>query len=80
MKNKINPIDAALQATGGTQAQLARLIGVTPAVITSWRSRGYVTQKYLKKAVEVTGLPANILNPYVPPAPIEIFNSDKPKS
>lgn len=68
---KINPIDAALQATGATQAQLARMIGVTPAVVTNWRKRGYVTQKSLRKAVEVTGLPANVLNPYIP-APLEV--------
>ena len=64
----VNPIDVALQTIGGTQAQLAKLIGVTPAVVWNWKRRGYITQKYLKKAVEVTGLPANVLNPYVPPA------------
>ena len=73
---KINPIDAALQAIGGTQSQLARMIGVTPAVVTSWRARGYVTQKHLRKAVEVTGLPAHILNPYIP-APLEVQAASK---
>lgn len=73
-KATINPIDAALAATGGTQAQLARAIGVTPAVVTAWKTRGYVTQKHLRKACEVTGLPASILNPFIP-APLEVPQS-----
>lgn len=31
-----------------------------------WKKRGYVTQKYLTRAVEITGLPPHLLNPYIP--------------
>ena len=72
----INPVKAALQAIGGTQSELARKLGVTPAVVTNWKVRGYITQKYLKKAVEVTGLPASVLNPYVP-TQADFTNSEK---
>ena len=44
-KATINPIDAALAATGGTQAQLARAIGVTPAVVTAWKTRAKAPEK-----------------------------------
>ena len=61
-----NPIDLSLSTLGCTQAELARKINVSPALIYMWKKRGYVTTKYLKDMVQATGIPAYLLNPYVP--------------
>ena len=65
-KRNVNPIDLATQLLGITQDELGKRIGVSKAVISMWRFRGYVTQRYLAKACEVTGLPPHVLNHYVP--------------
>ena len=70
--NKQNPIDLALQACGCSQVELAKRLGVSPSLVSIWKMRGYVTQKHLSKAVEVTGLPAYLLNRYVPVTRVEI--------
>lgn len=62
----VNCIDAAVRKCGCTQAELARRLGVSAGLISMWKRRGYVTQKYLRRAAKVTGLPPHVLNPYVP--------------
>ena len=64
--DSVNCIDVAVQACECTQSELAKKIGVSSGQVSMWKKRGYITQKYLKKASEVTGLPAHLLNPFVP--------------
>lgn len=61
-----NPIVLAITTLGCSQSELAKRIGVSPSLINMWKRRGYVTTKYLKTASKVTGIPAYLLNPYVP--------------
>ena len=56
--DSVNCIDVAVQACGCTQSELAKKIGVSSGQVSMWKKRGYITQKYLKKASEVTGLPS----------------------
>lgn len=65
-KLSINPIDVATRALGCTQSELASLLGVSRGLVSMWKTRGYITQRYLAKACEVTGLPPHLLNPFVP--------------
>ena len=64
--NKTNPIDMAMRACGCKQVEFAERMGVSPGLVSMWRKRGYITQKNLAKAVEITGLPPHVLNPFVP--------------
>ena len=66
-----NPIDLMTQVLACSQTELAEKMGVSPGLVTMWRKRGHVTLRYLRKAVELTGLPPHVLNPLVPPPPIE---------
>ena len=63
-----NPIDIATKHLGCTQTELAKRIGCSTGLVSMWKVRGYITQKYLEKACSVTGLPPSVLNPYIPSA------------
>lgn len=76
MKEKVfaNPVDLMTSVLACSKSELAAQLGVSPALITIWHKRGGVTLRYLRKAVEVTGLPPHMLNPLVPPSPLEKRN------
>lgn len=65
-KKNLNPIDLAKTTLGCTQTELAKLLGVSTGLVSMWKIRGYITQRHLAKACEVTGLPPHLLNPFVP--------------
>ena len=62
----INPIDMATSTLGCTQSEFASMLGVSRGLVSMWKIRGYITQRYLAKACKVTGLPPHMLNPFVP--------------
>jgi transcriptional regulator with XRE-family HTH domain len=64
----VNPVDLALQKLDCTASDFAKRMGVSPALVSMWKQRGYITQKHLIKACQVTGLDAHLLNPYFPAA------------
>ena len=71
-KGCINPITRATEKLGCTQVELAHRMGVSTGLISMWKLRGYITQRHLAKACEVTGLAPHELNPFIPdPMPIK---------
>ncbi len=66
MKKSANPILLAMSALQCNQSELAEKFGVTPAVVYTWKVRGAIPAKALRKACEVTGLPPHLLNPNIP--------------
>lgn len=65
-KRDLNPIDLAKRTLGCNQTEFANMMGVSTGLVSMWKVRGYITQRYLAKACEVTGLPPHLLNPFVP--------------
>lgn len=61
-----NAVDLITFTLGCSQAEFARRMNVGTAQVYAWRRRGYITPKFIKRAVEVSGLPAHLLNPYIP--------------
>lgn len=66
MRKSANPVELAMSTLQCNQSELAQKIGVTPAVVYTWKARGAIPAKSLKKACQVTGLPPHLLNPNIP--------------
>ena len=64
-----NPVDLILSSVKCSQSELARAVGVTPAVISMWRKRGNIPTKRVKVVSEVTGIAPFVLCPEFFPCP-----------
>lgn len=62
-----NPIDLACRQMQVSQAELARRLGVSAGRVSQWKARGQVSPKHVMQVVQLTGLPANLFNPFFPP-------------
>ena len=65
-KQDLNPIDLAKRTLGCNQTEFANLMGVSTGLVSMWKVRGYITQRYLAKACEAVSythltLPTNSL-------------------
>lgn len=64
MRSKKTPFDIAMEAFGGTQKELALLVGVTPQRISAIKKQGgNLPRTKMKEFSQVTGLPVQILYP-----------------
>jgi DNA-binding transcriptional regulator YdaS (Cro superfamily) len=61
-------VDLAI-AAAGTQAELARVMGVGRALIHHWKAMGVVPPGRVIEAEKKTGVPRHKLNPKIYPAP-----------
>lgn len=66
----MNAIDLVTKSLGCSQSELARRLGVSTAVVSSWKRRG-ISLAMTKRVAEVSGVPAYVLNPDVFPNPME---------
>ncbi len=62
----MNAIDLVTKSLGCSQSELARRLGVSTAVVSSWKRRG-ISLAMTKRVAEVSGVPAHVLNPDVFP-------------
>lgn len=63
MTTNINPIELALMSLGCTQTELAKRLGFKRATVSSWKKRGFIPVKQVRKVSEVSGIPAHVLCP-----------------
>lgn len=66
VSTSINPVTRATERLRCTQSEFADRMGVSRGLVSMWKIRGYITQRYLAKACALTGLAPHELNPFIP--------------
>jgi len=76
----VNPVDLILDTLNVSHTEFAKKMGVSSSLVTMWKKRGYITQKYLGKAVEISGIPPYLLNHYIPSTTMVVGKPENFKS
>lgn len=60
---EMTPLESAIKAAGGTQADLAKVIGCTQQAVSKWATDGRVSRFFVLQVEAATGVPRHRLRP-----------------